>query len=233
VARENNVIILSDEIYGQLNHNGNHISISRFYPEGTIISSGLSKWCGAGGWRLGTFSFPQNLKPIMEMMAVVASETYTSVSAPIQHAAVFAFRGGSEIENYLWHTRRILKGLGKECVDILQSAGINVHLPEGAFYLFPDCSPLKEKLTSRGIVSSSDLCYRLLEETGVAVLPGSDFNRDSTELTLRMAYVDFDGAGALGASHIIPLHEQLPEDFFKQHCARVLEGVKKMAEWLN
>ena len=53
-ARRNNIYILSDEIYGQLHHQGNHISIAKYYPEGTIISSGLSKWCGAGGWRLGT-----------------------------------------------------------------------------------------------------------------------------------------------------------------------------------
>src|SRR5690606_13161959 len=53
IAKENNIYILSDEIYGQLHHEGAHISIARFYPEGTIISSGLSKWCGAGGWRLG------------------------------------------------------------------------------------------------------------------------------------------------------------------------------------
>lgn len=233
IARENNIIILSDEIYGQLNHKGNHISISRFYPEATIISSGLSKWCGAGGWRLGTFSFPQNLKSLMDSMAVVASETYTSVSAPIQHAAVFAFRGGSEIENYLWHTRRILSGLGNRCVEILQQAGIRVHLPQGAFYLFPDFSPLRETLARRGIASGNELAYRLLEEAGVAVLPGSDFNRPADELTLRMAYIDFDGAKALSASYITPLHESLSSDFFKQHCYHVIDGVKKIAEWVN
>lgn len=233
VAMDHNVIILSDEIYGQLNHRGDHISIARFYPSGTIISSGLSKWCGAGGWRLGTFSFPKKLKSILELMAIVASETYTSVSAPIQYAAVFAFRGGSEIENYLWHTRRILSGLGNQCVDIMQSAGIRVHKPAGAFYLFPDCSPLKEKLSGRGIKNSHDLAYRLLEEAGVALLPGSDFNRPPDELTLRMAYVDFDGAKALSASHIIPLHEQLPEEFFKQHCSRVIKGVKVLSDWIS
>ncbi|NJO25212.1 MAG: pyridoxal phosphate-dependent aminotransferase, partial [Bacteroidia bacterium] len=68
-AKNNNCYILSDEIYGQLHHIGDHVSIARFYPEGTIISSGLSKWCGAGGWRLGTFSFPSDLHWLMEAMA--------------------------------------------------------------------------------------------------------------------------------------------------------------------
>ena len=49
VARRYRVVLLSDEIYGELNHAGTHVSIAEFYPEGTIISTGLSKWCGAGG----------------------------------------------------------------------------------------------------------------------------------------------------------------------------------------
>jgi len=49
VARKYRVILISDEIYGLTHHTGQHVSIERFYPEGTIISSGLSKWCGAGG----------------------------------------------------------------------------------------------------------------------------------------------------------------------------------------
>jgi len=69
VARKYELILLSDEIYGQLNHKGEHVSVARFYPEGTIISSGLSKWCGAGGWRLGTFSFPRDLDWLLDAMA--------------------------------------------------------------------------------------------------------------------------------------------------------------------
>lgn len=135
-CRKNNIYILSDEIYGQLHHEGKHISIAKYYPEGTIISSGLSKWCGAGGWRLGTFSFPPNLHWLMDAMAAVASETYTSVSAPIQYAAIQAFLCGSEIENYLSHVRKILALLGKETAAILKNGNISVNDPTGGFYLF-------------------------------------------------------------------------------------------------
>ena len=106
VARRFGIILLSDEIYGELDHEGAHHSICRDYPEGTIISSGLSKWCGAGGWRLGTFTFPRQLRPLLDAMASVASETYTSTSAPVQYAAVRAFEGGPEIEQYLVQSRR-------------------------------------------------------------------------------------------------------------------------------
>ena len=59
VARTYGVVLLADEIYGELHHDGLHESIARYYPEGTISSTGLSKWCGAGGWRLGTFIFQE------------------------------------------------------------------------------------------------------------------------------------------------------------------------------
>jgi aspartate aminotransferase len=224
---------LSDEIYGQLHHHGKHISISRFYPEGTIVSSGLSKWCGAGGWRLGTFTFPQNLKWLMDKMSVVASETYTSVSAPIQYAAVQAFKGGLKIEEYLCHVRKILSNLGNECTHILKKAKVKLHEPVGGFYLFLDFSYYANKLQAKGITTSKEMCSTLLNETGVAILHGSSFSRPEEEFSARMAYVDFDGSYALAAAKTIPLHESLSKDFNKIHCGKVLEGTTKIAEWLK
>lgn len=233
VARKNGVIILSDEIYGQLHHKGNHVSIARYYPEGTIISSGLSKWCGAGGWRLGTFAFPEKLKWLLSAMAVVASETYTSVSAPIQYAAVQAFIGGAAIEEYLSRARRILSALGSECATSLRNAGVKVYLPDGAFYLFVDFSPLAGSLKNKNINTSAEMCLRLLQDTGVALLPGDAFNRKSQELTARLAYVDFDGAKAMSASEAIPLHQPLPDDFAANYCTKALDGVAKIVAWVK
>ncbi len=233
IAKKHEMIILSDEIYGQLHFEGKHVSIARFYPEGTIISSGLSKWCGAGGWRLGTFAFPPNFDWLMNAMASVASETYTSVSAPIQYAAVRAFRGGILIERYLWHARRILKHLGDRSVQILREAGIQVRTPEGGFYLFIDFSSLATKLKAKGINSSTELCEKLLKETGVAILPGEAFQRPAEELTARLAYVNFDGAIALSASETIPLSESLPDDFADNYCFSVIQAMQKIALWAN
>jgi aspartate aminotransferase len=231
VARKYEVVLLSDEIYGQLHHQGAHISVARYYPEGTIISSGLSKWCGAGGWRLGTFTFPKDFDWLLGKMAAVASETYTSVSAPIQSAAIRAFQGGVKIERYLWHARRILAALGRQCAQMLNDAGIRVHMPEGAFYLFLDFSPLSEKLARRGITDSPSLCSRLLDDTGVAILPGNDFGRPASELTARLAYVDFDGSKALTASEIVPWEETLPVNFTKLWCYNVIKATELLIEW--
>lgn len=233
VAREFEVILLSDEIYGELHHSGAHVSVARYYPEGTIISSGLSKWCGAGGWRLGTFTFPNDLDWLLETMAAVASETYTSVCAPVQCAAVRAFQGGVTIERYLCHARRILASLGNQICGDLSAAGVRVHRPEGAFYLFLDFSPFREKLAARNITNGQQMCERLLEDTGVAILPGSVFERPASELTARLAYVDFDGSRALAASETVPLDKPLPEDFTKKCCYRVIDAVKLIIDWLG
>ncbi len=94
VCRKYRILVLSDEIYGLTHHTGQHRSLASYYPEGTIISSGLSKWCGAGGWRLGTFVFPTSFRWLLNCMATAASETFTTTSAPIQYAAVSAYQGG-------------------------------------------------------------------------------------------------------------------------------------------
>ena len=233
IARKNNIILLSDEIYGQLHFEGEHVSVSRYYPEGTIISSGLSKWCGAGGWRLGTFSFPPQLSWLREAMAAAASETYTSVSAPIQYAAIRAFKCGINIERYLWRVRKILKALATDTVRILQDGGVRVHMPDGAFYLFIDCTPFAEKLHARNIHNSMDMCEALLQETGMAILPGAAFNRPANEFTARLATVNFDGAKALAKCETIPLDTPLPDSFTKTYCKETLDACKRIVKWLH
>ncbi len=233
VAAQYRILLLSDEIYGELNFEGRHVSIARFYPEGTIISSGLSKWCGAGGWRLGTFMFPRDLSWLQSAIASVGSDTYTATSAPIQYAAVRAFRGGTDIEEYLVLVRRVLQALGNWCAERLNAAGANVPLPQGAFYLFPEFSGLREKLRARKIRNSAQLCERLLNETGVAVLPGVDFGRAPEELSARLAYVDFDGARALAAAREIAPDKGLDEAFLREIAPNVTTAMERMAQWLQ
>ena len=233
LARKYELIVLSDEIYGPLHHRGEHISIARYYPERTIVSSGISKWCGAGGWRLGTFTFPRELDWLQNAMAAVASETYTSVSAPIQHAAVQAFHCGMEIERYLCHARRILAALAAPCVHTLRGAGIRLIEPAGGFYLFLDFTPIAQRLHARGIHGGAALCHRLLQETGVAILPGVAFGRSRSELTARLSYVDFDGAQALAAGETVPLDQPLPAEVIARCCGQVLAGVSRIAQWAS
>lgn len=232
VARRYRVVLLSDEIYGELHHRDEHVSMARFYPEGTIVASGLSKWCGAGGWRLGTFVFPPGMQWLVEAMTSAASETYTSTSAPIQHAAVRAFQGGADIERYLQDSRRVLAALGRWLAVRLRAAGAGCDDPDGAFYLFPDLDAHRERLAARDIRTSAELCERLLQDTGVALLPGTDFGRPSAELTCRLAYVDFDGGQALAAAGALGPDALPGEDFLRAHCPRVCEAADRLVAWI-
>ncbi len=233
VAERNRLILLSDEIYGKIHHDGAHKSILPFYPEGTIFSGGLSKWCGAGGWRLGVFVFPPSLRWLQDAMAAVSTETFTSTSAPIQYAAVRAFQEGSEIEDYLKKSRRLLKALGNNIFGKLDKCGVKIRAPHGGFYLFPDFSPFREKLSSKNIQGSRELCQRLLEDTGVAILPGSDFGRGDVELMARLAYVDFDGKAVLEAIGNLPENSPLDENFLTKYCGKVIEGIDRICGWLT
>jgi aspartate aminotransferase len=232
VASRNRVVILSDEIYGRLHHEGDHHSIVPLYPQGTIYSGGLSKWCGAGGWRLGLFVVPAQMRWLLEAIAVAASETFTSTSAPIQYAAVRAFTADATIEDYLERCRRVLRSLGRLLARRLREAGVEVLQPEGAFYLFPDFARLREPLAIRGIITSAELCERLLADTGVATLPGCDFGRPPTELTVRIAYVDFDGGEVLEAIAGQPTEEPLDAGFLKQHCEPTVTAVDRVCDWI-
>ena len=231
VARKYKVILVSDEIYGLIHHQNQHVSIARFYPEGTIISSGLSKWCGAGGWRLGTFSFPPDLKWLMNAMSIVASETFTATSAPIQHAAVTAFNGNEEINHYLVLSRKTLRVILKHILEKLDQMHATYPMPQGAFYVFPDFGHYREKLEQIGIFTSVEMCRRILEDTGVAMLPGSDFGRPPEELSVRMAYVDFDGKKALEAMAELE-NDKIPNSaFVKEYCPRLVEALNRLGEW--
>ncbi len=233
VARKYNIILLSDEIYGEVHFEGKHKSIARYYPEGTIISTGLSKWAGAGGWRLGTFIFPAELRPLQDAMAIIASETYTATSAPIQHAAIAAFDGGEDLDEYLTQSRRVLKVVGEYLHRRLSDMGAVVQKPEGAFYLFPNFSNFRDKMAEHDIKTSQALCQALLEDTGVAILPASDFGFVPDHLGARLAFVDFDGAQALDMAGNDYRDRDLDDDFIDQACPRLVEAMNKIEGWLN
>jgi aspartate aminotransferase len=233
VARRYRILLLSDEIYGELEFSGEHQSIARYYPEGTIVSGGLSKWCGAGGWRLGAFAFPEGLARLADNMAAVASETFTSVSAPIQYAAVRAFQGGPEIDDYLARSRAVLDGLLHYGWRALLKAGAEVCEPRGGFYLFPDFAAHRQALADAGIDTAAALCEQLLDDTGVACLPGSEFGMPASSLAVRLALVDFDGAAALAEVPEIRGRYRADAAFLERCCEPTVRGVDALCQWIE
>jgi aspartate aminotransferase len=173
------------------------------------------------------------LRGILDAMASVASETYTATSAPIQFAAIKAFEGSPEIDEYLKLSRKILHGIGMFMVKKMRKAFVQVADPEGGFYLFPNFEYYREKLKQRDIFTSVELCNRLLVDTGVAMLPGRDFGRQPDELTVRMAYVDFNGKEALDAAKTLNGSKDITEAFLKAHCPKLVRATTLLCKWLN
>ncbi|PHR27577.1 MAG: aspartate aminotransferase [Desulfotalea sp.] len=233
VARKYHVIVLSDEIYGEVNFTYAHQSIAKYYPEGTIVSSGLSKWCGAGGWRLGINVFPEELTWLLDAMASVASETFTSTSAPIQYAAVTAFEGGPWLDSYLLRSRKILAGLADYVYVAMDKAGVRLVRAEGGFYLFPDFTPFEDTLVKRKIYDSEGLCSAILKETGVAMLPGSAFGLAPEKYLARLAFVDFDGAAALDVLEELGDDALVDEVFLSTYCPKIIEATHLLCDWLS
>lgn len=222
VMRRYNVLVISDEIYGMLNHAGQHRSLARYYPEGTLVTGGLSKWCGAGGWRLGVMHVPDMLAGnLLPRLLGVASETWSCVSSPVQYAATEAYAFGPEIQDYVAREREVLSLIGNTAAGRLNEAGVMTAAPEGGFYLFPDFAGWREQLAQRGIHSSDQLCTALLEEAGVALLPGTAFGMPGEALVARLSYVNFDGAESL----------QLDADL-QQIALPVLAGIAAINHWL-
>ena len=219
VAKRYNLIILSDEIYSELSFKDNFKSISNFCPEKTIISTGLSKWCGAGGWRLGYFIIPENLKIIKDTLNVLASETFSAVSAPIQYAAIQAYE--KDHSNYIKSSREILKAVGNYVYSNLNSNNVLINKPQGGFYLMPEFIKAKFK-------SSSDMCRNILETTGVALLPGSDFGFDEKKMLARLSFTDFDGKNFMNNYKKDSL---INNESIKNLAPKVVEGVEKLKKW--
>jgi len=219
VAKKHKLIILSDEIYSRLTFDNQYKSISNFYPEGTIVSTGLSKWCGAGGWRLGFFAIPKQLEELKKSLKILCSESFTSVSAPIQYAAVEAYKG--DHSTYLSTIRKILSFTSNYVYENLKSNVINVAKPEGGFYLFPE-------FTNAKFSSSSEMCKDILNKTGVVLLPGSDFGIDNKKMLTRLSYTDFDGSSFLSNTRG---GKKLDNADIKKYAPNIVEGVAKLKDW--
>ncbi len=219
VARKYKLIVLSDEIYTDLTFCNKYESISQYYPERTFISGGLSKWCGAGGWRVGFFAVPDKLSELLENIKTLASESYSTVNSPAQFAAVEAYT--SDFSDYKSKTINILRSVGNYVYNNLKSNKVLINPPQGAFYLMPEFPNKKYK-------TSEQLCKTILDETGVAMLPASDFGFSSKKMLTRLCYIDFDGDEFLNA----PINGKMLDDkIIEKYAPNVVEGIKKLSNW--
>ena len=174
LAKYPNVIILSDEIYEHINYIGGHQSIAQFenVRDRVVIINGVSKAYAMTGWRIGFIAAPQWISAACNKL----QSQYTSGPCSVaQKAAEAAYTGTqeclSEMREAFERRRDLMVKLAKEI------PGFNVNVPQGAFYIFPECSYYFGKKTSTGqiIENVGDLAMYLLEKGHVAAVGGAAF----------------------------------------------------------
>ncbi len=175
VLRGTNILVLSDEIYGELTYGRTHVSPASLPGmwERTIVASGFSKTYAMTGWRMGYLAAPA---PLTKQMLKI--HQYAIMCAPTmsQFAAVEALRNGDadiEMMRDEYNRRR------RYLVNGLHGLGITCFNPEGSFYVFPNISKFG--------MTSVAFCEKLLYEYKLAIVPGSAFG-DCGEGFVRISY---------------------------------------------
>ena len=176
VAVEEDILILSDEIYEHLIYGGEkHVSMASLSPELynlTITINGFSKSYAMTGWRLGYSAAPEG---IAKAIKLIQDHTASNATTFCQYGAIEALNGDQTFiadlrEEYDFRRQYVYDRLSK-------MPGVKVVEPKGAFYFFLDMSALG--------MSSLDLCSKLLERYKVAAVPGIAFGNDQA---IRISY---------------------------------------------
>ena len=187
ILRHEDVFVLADEIYEHINYVGKHASIAS-YPgmkERTIICNGVSKAYAMTGWRLGWVAAPEWIvKGINKLQG-----QYTSGTCDVsQMAALAAYESSQacveDMRRAFERRRNLIVSLAKDI------PGLEVNVPQGAFYLFPKCSSFFGKKNGSHVIhNSTDFAMYLLEVGRVATVAGDAFGDPDC---FRMSYATSD-----------------------------------------
>ena len=191
ILKHNDLYVLADEIYEHINYVGRHESIAQFpgMKERTILVNGVSKAYAMTGWRIGYIAAPEWIVKGCNKLQGQYTSGPCSVS---QKAAEFAYTQSQECVEQM---RQAFERRRNLIVDLAKDIpGLEVNVPEGAFYLFPKCSSFYGSVCSSGstpktIANSTDLALYLLEEAHVATVGGDAFGDPDC---FRMSYATSD-----------------------------------------
>lgn len=187
IKRHDDLFVLADEIYEHINYIGKHESIAQFegMKERSIIVNGVSKAYAMTGWRIGYIAAPEWIVKGCNKLQGQYTSGPCSVS---QKAAEFAYTQSQECVEQMRQAferrRNLIVQLAKDI------PGLEVNVPEGAFYLFPKCSSFYGKSNGDTVINnSSDLALYLLEKGHVATVGGDAFGDPEC---FRMSYATSD-----------------------------------------
>ena len=188
IRRHDDLYVLADEIYEHINYVGRHESIAQFdgMKERCIIVNGVSKAYAMTGWRIGYMAAPEWIIKGCNKLQGQYTSGPCSVSQKAAEAAYTLDQGCVEDMRLAFERRRnLVVKLAKEI------EGLEVNVPEGAFYLFPKCSSFFGKHTDGYVINNAtDLAMYLLEVGHVATVSGDAFGDPEC---IRFSYATSDG----------------------------------------
>ncbi len=187
LAEHPGILIISDEIYEHINYLDKHVSIAEF-PEvfdRTVIINGVSKAYAMTGWRSGWMAGP---KWVADACVTLQGQYTSNASSISQKAAEAAYTGDqqclTDMRTAFERRKNLVVKLAREIPDLV------VNEPQGAFYIFPDCSAVFGKsYEGKTINNPEDLALFLLAEAHVACVGGTDFGAPNC---IRMSYATSD-----------------------------------------
>ncbi|HEX5543564.1 MAG TPA: pyridoxal phosphate-dependent aminotransferase [Micromonospora sp.] len=226
IAREHNLLIVSDEIYRDVMHDPATplLSPAEVAPERTVVTGGLSKSLALGGWRIGMARFPEGEwgERIRASVISVASEVWSVLAGPMQQVAEYAFAEPAELRERLAATNRLHGAVARAVHRIMVSAGASCRPPTGGFYVYPDFEPVRDVLAARGATDSASLARFLLDTFGIVVLAGHHLGDSPQALRFKaatsMLYGDTAQEQSLALASADPI--ALP------HVSRLLERIE-------
>jgi len=192
IALEHDLMVVSDEIYSQLVYGFNHVSpmSQPGMRERTVLMDGLSKSYAMTGWRLGYAVAPKELAVKLEQLMINSS----SCAAGFTQMAAIEALSMPESEHAVNRMVKVFEHRRNLVVDGLNEIpGVRCKLPQGAFYAFPNIEGTD--------FNERDLASRLLNEAGVAVLPGTAFG-EAGKGFIRLAYTQSEDELKLGLDRI-------------------------------
>ena len=237
-ARDQGLMVLSDEIYALITHGRiPHASIAQFYPEGTVVLGGLSKHLSLGGWRFGVAILPPGRagKALAHALQNIASSIWSCVTAPVQYAALVAYSGDPEIDEYIALCAHLHGIRTHYLYDVLDELGVPCVEPTGTFYIFPSFKKWKEPLAARGVHTSEDLAVYLLENYELVTLPGTAFNCSPEYLCLRLSSSYVDAGTDKKAEKLLKAFKKDPdpERFIEEHHPRMQKIASRFADFID
>ena len=237
VCREQNIVVISDEIYAQTTFNfSKFVSMGKIYPEGTFVTNGLSKSHAAGGYRLGYVVFPQHTTELKSQFKKILATEYTAVSTPIQHAAVSGFEISKEMDEYFEITRNIHHIMGEYTHDVLlEIDGVKATKPDATFYLLADFNAFATDLQKVKISTSQKLSESLMVHPyHTAIVGGDSLVLERTDYSARIAYVDYDGAKVYeNYKNQRPKTHSERTEFVVNNAPKTVGGIKMIARFFE